>query len=75
MSANGISHLPSREQRQVAKLNLAADKRQAFAANASVSVPDSRYTYDLAELPTKYSGNVVVDNANSGGLIEGRPWN
>jgi hypothetical protein len=25
-------------------------------------------------LPTLYSGNTVVDNANSGGLVVGRPW-
>jgi hypothetical protein len=25
-------------------------------------------------LPTQYSGNAVVDNANVGGLKQARPW-
>jgi hypothetical protein len=29
---------------------------------------------DITELPTVYSGNTVVDNANTGGLVQGRPW-
>ena len=74
MSANGISTLATKQARQEAKLALASAKRQAFAANASVAVADSRYTLDTTELPTVYSGNVVVDNANVGGLIKGRPW-
>ncbi len=66
MSLNGISHLPTREARQKAKLDLAATKRLAEGRD--------RPNYDLTELPTQYSGNTVVDNPNSGGLIEGRPW-
>lgn len=34
----------------------------------------SRANYTLASLPTKYTGNNLVDNANSSGLILGRPW-
>jgi hypothetical protein len=56
----------TREDRQVQKLEIAAAKRE-FLAKAD-------YTYDLTQLPTKYSGDTVVDNPNSGGLLEGRPW-
>jgi hypothetical protein len=66
MSANGISHLPTKEARQKAKLDLAAAKR--------VAQGNPRATYDLSELPTQYSGNTIVDNPNTGGLITGRPW-
>ncbi len=65
MSANGISTLATKQARQLAKLELAADDR-ATALRRSV--------YDISELPTKYSGNTVFDNLNSGGLVQGRPW-
>lgn len=66
MSANGISRLPTREERQKAKLELAASKR--------LSKNDPRPVYDITQLPTQYSGNDVTDNPNEGGLIQGRPW-
>lgn len=66
MAANGISTLPTKEQRQKAKLDLAAANRAA--------VGNPRSSYDITQLPTQYSGNVVVDNPNAGGLISGRPW-
>ena len=66
MSANGISTLVSKELKQVAKLDLAATDRAADG--------NPRNTYDITQLPTQYSGNVIVDNPNPGGLIEGRPW-
>lgn len=66
MSANGISDLPTKEERQKAKLNLAAEKR---AANGN-----PRSTYDITQLPTQYDGNDVIDNQNLGGLVVGRPW-
>lgn len=66
MAANGISELSTKEARQLAKLALAATDR---AADGNV-----RSVYDISELPTKYSGNTVVDNINSGGLVAGRPW-
>ena len=31
-------------------------------------------TYDKSELPTQYSGDTLVNNANLGGLQAGRPW-
>ena len=69
MSANGISNLPTKQARQKAKLDLAQAKRQS-AGTAN------RYwnTYDINDLPSKYSGNVSVDNANVGGLTDHRPW-
>jgi hypothetical protein len=48
------------EERQIQKLDIAATKRSE--------------AYDINKLPTKYSGNSVVDNANTGGLQERRPW-
>lgn len=51
----------TKEQRQKQKLDIAAAKKND--------------TYDITQLPTQYDGNDVVDNANSGGLIVGRPWN
>lgn len=60
MSQNGISTLATKEQRQIAKLNLAAAKRGE--------------SYDIDLLPTKYVDNTVVDNPNVGGLQPHRPW-
>ena len=54
------------EDRQVQKLIIASAKREFLGKSV--------YTYDLSELPTKYSGNAVVDNSNVGGLKLGRPW-
>lgn len=50
----------SREFRQIQKLDIAAVKRSD--------------TYDITQLPTQYDGNTVVDNPNTGGLQQGRPW-
>jgi len=66
MAANGISSLPTKEARQKAKLDLAASDR--------ARVGNPRAAYDITQLPTQYSGDDIVDNANTGGLIEGRPW-
>ena len=66
MAANGISTLVSKELKQVAKLDVAATDRTADG--------NPRNTSDITQLPTQYSGNVIVDNPNSGGLIVGRPW-
>jgi hypothetical protein len=69
MSQNGISHLSTKQARQVAKLDLAQTKR-----TASGNGHRARHTYDINQLPTKYSGNNIVDNANPSGLQQGRPW-
>lgn len=67
MSSNGISHLSTRQQRQDAKLALAATKRQADGRRA---------TLDKTELPNPYVGNNVEPDSepNVGGLMLGRPW-
>ena len=66
MAANGISELATKQLKQEAKLALAATDRAADG--------NARSVYDISELPTKYSGNTVVDNINNGGLVNGRPW-
>jgi hypothetical protein len=55
----------SKQERQVAKLAIAGKKRSLSSRN-SVLVIDN--------LPTKYTGNAVTDNANVDGLVAGRPW-
>ena len=66
MSLNGIAHLPTREERQAAKLALAAADRSADG--------NARATLDLTLLPTQFDGDDTIDNPNIGGLVEGRPW-
>ena len=66
MSANGISTLGTKELRQKSKLDLAALDRAADG--------NSRATYDLTTLPTQYNNNAIIDNPNTGGLVQGRPW-
>ena len=65
MAANGISTLSSKQAKQAAKLALATTDRTADGR---------RSTLDITQLPTQYSGNAIVDNANATGLIQGRPW-
>lgn len=66
MATNGISTLATKELRQKAKLDLAATERAADG--------NPRDTYDITQLPTQYDDNAIIDNANTGGLIVGRPW-
>jgi hypothetical protein len=66
MAANGISTLATKELRQKAKLDLAATNRAA--------VGNPRATYDITQLPTQYDDNDIIDNPNTGGLVQGRPW-
>jgi hypothetical protein len=54
MAANGISTLATKELRQIAKLDLAATNRAA--------VGNTRATYDIDLLPTKYDDDAIVDN-------------
>ena len=65
MAANGISTLSTKQARQTAKLTAAGTKRAARGR---------RSTLNLSQLPTVYSGNAIVNNANVGGLVTGRPW-
>jgi len=60
MAKNGISTLLTKQLRQVAKLELAANK--------------NGMSYSLSYLPTRYEDNAVVDNENIDGLFQGRPW-
>lgn len=84
MAANGISNLSTKQAKQVAKLNLAQNKRQGYTLNDDGSIasgPDNtanfyrtNNTYDITELPESYSGNTAVNNGNGANLIQGRPW-
>jgi hypothetical protein len=65
MAQNGISTLATKQARQAAKLALATTERAARGRRSTLTIND---------LPTKYSGNTIVDNANAGGLRLGRPW-
>jgi hypothetical protein len=56
----------TKQDRQIQKLEIAAKARAADG--------NARSTYDISQLPTKYSGNDIIDNPNVGGLINGRPW-
>lgn len=84
MSANGIAWLSTKESRQKAKLEIAQAKRQgktvandgSITGNIDTTKPyyRSNNIYDIAELPTQYSGDNVIDNPNPDGLLLGRPW-
>ena len=84
MSQNGIAWLATKELRQKAKLAIAEAKRQGKTVSEDGTITgslDSTKPYyrvnnklDITELPTVYSGNNVVDNANVGGLQTSRPW-
>lgn len=63
---NKIGHLATKQAKQTAKLALATLDRIASS--------EPRTTLDTTELPTQYSGNNIIDNPNSTGLIVGRPW-
>jgi hypothetical protein len=55
----------SKQERQVAKLAIAGKKRSLSSRTSTLTIDN---------LPTKYTGNAVTDNANVGGLVAGRPW-
>ena len=66
MAANGISTLATKELRQKAKLDQVSLDRAGHG--------NANHYYDITKLPTQYSGNGIIDNANVGGLVAGRPW-
>ena len=66
MSLNGIAQLATKELKQKAKLALAATNRAADG--------NARSTYDITQLPSQYDDDNIIDNPNTGGLVEGRPW-
>jgi hypothetical protein len=43
-------------------------------ANIGANFYRARNTYDITRLPTQYTGNALTNNANTGGLVAGRPW-
>lgn len=62
----------SKQERQLRKLYIAQAKKQAFG---DTSQPYYRVnnTFDITLLPDTYATD-ADDNANSGGLVAGRPW-
>ena len=84
MSANGISDLATKQLKQEAKLDIAQAKREGRvvaddgsitgAVDSTKNYYRARNQYDITQLPTQYSGDSLTDNANTGGLVEGRPW-
>lgn len=65
-TGNVIARLPTLQDRQLAKLNLATLDRQ--------DAGNPYDTYDIELLPTRYVGDDVVDNPHPDGLQLGRPW-
>ena len=88
MAANGISTLTLKATRQDTKLAKATAKREGktVAADGTISGATdtdavayrARNTLTVSQLPTRYHASdntgALVDNANSGGLVTGRPW-
>lgn len=82
MAANNISTLANKQLKQEAKLAIAEAKRQGKVVAVDGTItgavdPTKPYyralnTLDINLLPTKYSGNLVVDNV--GALQPSRPW-
>ena len=76
MAANGISTLALKITRQQQKLALANSDRAARNVIESGRYAD--VTADITQLPTQYNATsntgALVDNANAGGLLPGRPW-
>ena len=56
----------TKQARQIQKLEIASATRAADG--------NARATYDITQLPTQYDDNAIIDNANTGGLVVGRPW-
>jgi len=74
MAQNNISTLATngvadKQKRQLAKLNLASEKR--------TQTNNPRPSYDITQLPTQWqfdAVNILFNNPNTTGLIAGRPW-
>jgi hypothetical protein len=79
-----VGGLADKEARQIAKLDIALAKRQGKVVATNGTITGSvdptkpyyrvRNNYDITQLPTQYDGNAISDNANVGGLVQGRPW-
>ena len=85
MAANGISTLANKKLRQDRKLVLARAKREGktIALDGTISGATdtdavayrARNTITHSQLPTRYkTDNTLDDQANTGGLVTGRPW-
>ncbi len=84
MSANGIAHLTTRQDRQDAKLAIAEAKRQGktVAKDGTISGsadPTKPYYRDLNTLdknllPNPYNGNDISPDDGATDLVKGRPW-
>ena len=85
MAANGISTLANKKLRQDAKLAIALAKREGktvardgtISGNTDATAVSyrERNTITHSQLPTRYdTDNSLIDNANTGGLVTGRPW-
>jgi hypothetical protein len=83
MAANGISTLATKLARQTAKLDIAQAKRQgkivALDGTISGAIDTTKpyyranNTYSSTLLPDTYA-TTADDNANTSGLLQGRPW-
>jgi hypothetical protein len=84
MAANGISTLATKQEKQLAKLDIAQLKRRGYTLDVDGTVlsgPDitvpfyrARNEYDINLLPTQYVGNIAVRNTAPLPLQQGRPW-
>jgi hypothetical protein len=65
----------SKQERQLEKLYIAQAKRQAYG-DITKSYYRVNNTLDITLLPDTYNGNMpgADGNANTGGLLNGRPW-
>ncbi len=66
----------TKEYRQIQRLDIAQRKRTGgiLADSTQGAYYRELNTYNRILLPTQYSGNDVINNDNSIGLIVGRPW-
>jgi len=70
-SSNTIALLPTKEERQIAKLDLAKLRRKA-GGNTSADYYRAANDYDRDLLAAKYIGNTATNISNT--LTEQRPW-
>ncbi len=70
-SSNTIAALPTKEERQVAKLELAQLRRQA-GGDTSATFYRSHNVYDVDLLADKYTNNTTVGTTST--LVQSRPW-
>jgi hypothetical protein len=73
---NGATEFVDGSSNQFTITNSGSVTLSTTAPTLTISAPFYRTLniLDISELPTKYSGNTVVDNINQGGLVQGRPW-